>query len=76
VETCYNKGELVVIVLDIIVKSSKYPKPMNYPCHIYRDIGHKMVDCTRFSEMQNLFKDKNVKLAKNQLTYIKKYQLH
>lgn len=76
VNTCCNKGELVVIVLEVIVKSSKSPKPMNYPCHIYRVIGHKMVDCSRFSEMQNLFKDKNVKLAKNQLIVIKKHQLH
>jgi len=38
VETCCNKGELVVIVLEVIVKSSKSPKPMNYPCHIYRVI--------------------------------------
>lgn len=72
-ETCCDKEELVVIVLEVIGKS---PKPMNYPCHIYRVIGHKMVDCTRFSEMQNLFKDKNVKLAKNQLIVIKKHQLH
>jgi hypothetical protein len=35
-----------------------------------------MVDCTRFGEMQNLFKDKNVKLTENQLIVIKKYQLH
>ncbi len=66
----------MVIVLEVIAKSNKSLKPMNYPCHIYSVIGHKMVDCTRFSEMQNLFKDKNVKLAKNRLIVIKKHQLH
>ncbi len=33
-------------------------KPLNYPCHIYGIVGHKLKNCLKFGEMQNMFKDK------------------
>ncbi len=37
---------------------SKPPRPLNYPCHICGIVGHKLTNCPRFGEMQNMFKDK------------------
>ncbi len=34
---------------------------MRYSCHIYGDIRHKIIDCPKYSEMQNMFKNKGVK---------------
>jgi hypothetical protein len=56
------KQEIMVnIVSKVIVKSSQLFKPTKYPYHTCGIIGHKMVDFPKFSEMQNMFKDKNTK---------------
>ncbi len=35
---------------------------MRYSCHIYGDIKHKIIDCPKYNDMQNMFKNKGVKI--------------
>ncbi len=39
---------------------------MRYSCHIYDDTRHKVIDCPKYSDMQNMFKNKVVKPTKEQ----------
>ncbi len=34
---------------------------MRYSCHIYGDMRHKIINCPKYSDMQNIFKNKGVK---------------
>ncbi len=34
---------------------------MKYSCHICGDIGHKIIDCPKYNDMQNMFKNKTMK---------------
>jgi hypothetical protein len=36
---------------------------MKYSCHICGDMRHKNIDCHKYSDMQNMFKDKGVKIV-------------
>jgi hypothetical protein len=40
---------------------------MKYFYHICGDTGHKIVDCLKYNDMHNLFKNKGVKLTKRQV---------
>jgi hypothetical protein len=37
---------------------------VRYSCHICGDIGHKIIDCHEYNDMQNMFKNKGVKTTK------------
>ncbi len=37
---------------------------MKYSCHIYGEIGHKIIDCPKYNDMHNMFKNKGVKTTK------------
>jgi hypothetical protein len=34
---------------------------MKYCCHICGDIGDKIIDCPKYNDMQNMFKNKGMK---------------
>jgi hypothetical protein len=34
---------------------------MGYSCHICGDNGHKIIDCPKYNDMQNMFKNKKMK---------------
>ncbi len=40
---------------------------MRYSYHICGDIGHKIVDCLKYNDMHNMFKNKGVKLIDRQV---------
>jgi hypothetical protein len=40
---------------------------MRYSCHICGDIGHKIIDCPKYNDMQNMFKNKGVKTIEKQV---------
>ncbi len=40
---------------------------MNYPCHIYGIMGHKLAIFLKFGEMQTMFKDKGGENIENKL---------
>jgi len=35
---------------------------MRYSCHICGDIRHEIIDCPKYNDMQNMFKNKGMKL--------------
>jgi hypothetical protein len=37
---------------------------MRYCCHICGDIGYKITNCLMYNDMQNMFKNKGMKLIK------------
>jgi hypothetical protein len=37
---------------------------MRYSCHICGDTGHKIINYPKYSDMQNMFKNKGMKIAK------------
>ncbi len=52
VETYINKKEEpIIVVIEATTQVSKPPRPLNYPCHIYGIVGHKLTNCPRFREM-------------------------
>jgi len=40
---------------------------MKSSCHICGDIGHKIIDCPKYNDMQNMFKNKGVKTIEKQI---------
>jgi hypothetical protein len=40
---------------------------MRYSFHICGDIGHKIIDCPKYNDMQNMFKNKGVKTIDKQV---------
>ncbi len=36
---------------------------MKYYCHIYGDTGHKIIDCPKYNDMQNMFKNKGMSIV-------------
>jgi len=37
---------------------------VRYSYHIYDEIGHKIIDCPKYNDMHNMFKNKGVKTTK------------
>jgi hypothetical protein len=64
VETYYNrKEELMVVDSKLIIQSNRLHKPMKCLYDICGVIEHMTMDCPRFNEMQNMFKNKSIKLV-------------
>jgi hypothetical protein len=40
---------------------------MKYSCHICGDIGHKSIDCSKYNDMQNMFKNKTLKTIEKKI---------
>ncbi len=67
VEThCNKKEKLMVIDSKLIIQSTKLHKPMKCLFDICGVIKHMTMDCSRFNEMQNMFKNKGIKLVESQ----------
>jgi hypothetical protein len=50
--------EPTIATIKTTTKVGKPLRPLNYPCRICGVVGHKLTNCPRFGEMQNMFKDK------------------
>jgi hypothetical protein len=63
VETCRikKKEHHVLAVSKVTPRQIKVQRPVRYSCHIFGDIKHKIIDCLKYSDMQNIFKNKRVK---------------
>jgi hypothetical protein len=57
-ETYKSKEEPTITAIEATTQVGKPPRSPNYPCHIYQIMGDKLMNCLRFGEMQNMFKDK------------------
>jgi hypothetical protein len=59
IKTCRSKKEEpIVVATKATTQVGKPPRLLNYPCHIFGIVGHKLTNCPRFNEMQSTFKDK------------------
>ncbi len=53
-----KKKEPIIVAIEATTQICKHPRPLTYPYHIYGIVGHKLMNCPRFGEMQSMFKDK------------------
>ncbi len=60
-----KKEEPTIVAIEATTKACKPLRPLNYPYHIYGIVGHKLMNCPRFDEMQNMFKDKGSQSIKS-----------
>ncbi len=60
-----QKEEPTIVVVEINAQASKPPRPLNYPYHICGIVGHKLINCPKFSEMKIIFNDKGGKAIVN-----------
>ncbi len=66
------KEDLVLIISEVNTQQIKVHRPMRYSYHICGDIGHKIIDCPKYNDMQNMFKNKGVKPTKKQVVVVTK----
>jgi hypothetical protein len=59
-ETCRKKEQTIVATTKVTQPSQKTQKTCSYAFHIYGLNGHKMTDCPKFAEMQNMFHGKSM----------------
>ncbi len=53
-----KKEEPITVATKATIQVGKPPRLLNYPCHIYGIMGHKLTNYPRFNEMKNMFKNK------------------
>jgi hypothetical protein len=78
VETCRvkRKKNLVPIVFEVIIQQIKIYRHVRYSCHICVDIGHKIINCPKYDDMQNMFRNKGVKSTYKQVVMKPKVSNH
>jgi hypothetical protein len=56
VETCTvkKKENYVPIVFKATTQQIKVKNPMRYSCHFCGDTKHKIIDCPKYNDMQNM----------------------
>ncbi len=69
VETCkVKRKEDLIVVSKVTTQHIKVQKLIvKYSCHICGDTGHKIIDCLKYNDMQNMFKNKGVKPIEKQV---------
>jgi hypothetical protein len=62
VEACKikRKEKPIPIVSEVTIQHIRIQIPMRYSCHICGEIRHKIINCPKFNDMQNMFKNKGV----------------
>ncbi len=62
-----RKEDHVLVIFEIITQHIKVQRHVRYSCHICGDTKHKIIDCPKYSDMQNMFKNKGMKPIKKQV---------
>ncbi len=55
------KEDHVPTFFEVTTQHIKIQRPMKYSYHVCDDTGHKIIDCLKYNDMQNMFKNKIVK---------------
>jgi hypothetical protein len=58
-----RKEDHVPIVSKVTTQHIKVHRPVKYSYHICGDIGHKIIDCPKYNDMHNMFKNKGMKIT-------------
>jgi phosphoribosylaminoimidazole (AIR) synthetase len=56
-----RKENLVPAIFDVITQQINVQRCVRYSYHNCGDTRHKIIDCHKYSDMQNMFKNKGVK---------------
>jgi hypothetical protein len=56
----------MVVDSKLIIQSNRFHKPMKCHYDICGVFEHMTMDCPRFNEMRNIFKNKSIKLVESQ----------
>jgi hypothetical protein len=69
VENCKvkRKENSILVIFKVTTQQIKLQKLMKYSCHICGDIRHKTIDCLKYNDMQNMFKNEGVKTTEKQV---------
>ncbi len=54
----------VPAIFEITIQQIRVHRSMKYPCHICGDTRYKIIGCPKYNDMQNMFNDKGIKIAK------------
>jgi hypothetical protein len=58
-----RKEDLVPTISEVIIQQIRVQKLVRYSCHICGDTRHKFIDCLKYSDMHNMFKNKGMKIV-------------
>jgi predicted metal-binding protein len=56
-----KKEDLVYAIFEVTTQHIKVQKRVRYSCHICGDTRHKIINCPKYIDMRNMFKNKGVK---------------
>jgi hypothetical protein len=59
-----RKEDFILVVPKVTTQQIKIQRHVRYSYHICGDTGHKIIDCLKYNDMQNMFKNKGVKITK------------
>ncbi len=62
-----RKEDPLPTISKVITQQIKVQRLVRYSYHICVDTGHKIIDCLKYNDMQNMFKNKGVNPTKKQL---------
>jgi hypothetical protein len=71
VETCrVKRKENHVPIVSGTIQEIKIQRLVRYFYHICGEIGHKIIDCLNYNDMQNMFKNKRIKPTDKQVVAV------
>jgi hypothetical protein len=56
-----RKEDHVLVVSEVTTQHIKVHKHVKYSYHICGDTGHKIINCPKYNDMHNMFKNKGMK---------------
>ncbi len=56
-----RKEDLIPAIFEVTIQQIKVWRLMKYSCHICGDTRHEFIDCPKYNDMQNMFKNKGMK---------------
>jgi hypothetical protein len=62
-----RKEDYVFLIFEVTTQQIKVWRLVRYSCHIYGDIGHKIINYPKYNDMQNMFKNKKMKTTNKQV---------
>ncbi len=63
IELKERKTLFVFFLKLLLIQQIKIQRLLRYFCHIYGDMKHKIIDCLKYSDMHNMFKNKGMKIV-------------
>jgi hypothetical protein len=61
-----RKENSIFAIFEVIIQQIKVHRLVKYSCHICGDIGHKIINCPKYNDMLNMFKNKGTKPTEKQ----------